>query len=55
MPQLDFIWWIVNFFLIWTTITIAFIILTNNISPTNTTENSINIILNNETTNWQWF
>nr|NP_008126.1 ATP synthase F0 subunit 8 [Paracentrotus lividus]P12697.1 RecName: Full=ATP synthase protein 8; AltName: Full=A6L; AltName: Full=F-ATPase subunit 8 [Paracentrotus lividus]AAA68138.1 FO-ATPase subunit 8 [Paracentrotus lividus]ADA70950.1 F0-ATPase region 8 [Paracentrotus gaimardi] len=53
MPQLDFTWWIINFFIIWTAILLTLVILVNNKTAQNlTTTDSLQIEKNS--TNWQW-
>nr|YP_010443001.1 ATP synthase F0 subunit 8 [Aspidodiadema arcitum]UTD49252.1 ATP synthase F0 subunit 8 [Aspidodiadema arcitum] len=55
MPQLDFTWWIVNFFIIWIAVILTFIIITANSTSPNVNPNSSAPNVNKQTTNWQWF
>nr|AAP21745.1 ATPase 8 [Psammechinus miliaris] len=53
MPQLDFSWWIINFFMVWAAVFLVLIVLVNNKTPQNlTTSNSLEI--SKSSTNWQW-
>nr|YP_003457234.1 ATP synthase F0 subunit 8 [Echinocardium cordatum]CBH40169.1 ATPase subunit 8 [Echinocardium cordatum] len=54
MPQLDFTWWIINFFLIWTSIVIVLLIVTANIPPQGQENESSSPLISKETTEWQW-
>nr|AAG47209.1 ATP8 [Diadema setosum]AAG47213.1 ATP8 [Diadema setosum]AAG47239.1 ATP8 [Diadema setosum]AAG47317.1 ATP8 [Diadema setosum] len=55
MPQLDFSWWLVNFALIWTAVTITFVIISNNVtSSKNSTPSNENESIQKNTTEWQW-
>nr|YP_009917966.1 ATP synthase F0 subunit 8 [Colobocentrotus mertensii]QLM02014.1 ATP synthase F0 subunit 8 [Colobocentrotus mertensii] len=53
MPQLDFTWWIINFFIIWISVLIVLTILLSSVSPSNADQTSpVNI--KKESTPWQW-
>nr|YP_008994267.1 ATP synthase F0 subunit 8 [Nacospatangus altus]AGQ49801.1 ATP synthase F0 subunit 8 [Nacospatangus altus] len=54
MPQLDFTWWIINFFLIWTSVIIVLLIVTANIPPQDQSEESFTPKVEKSTTEWQW-
>nr|YP_010297313.1 ATP synthase F0 subunit 8 [Astriclypeus mannii]UML37540.1 ATP synthase F0 subunit 8 [Astriclypeus mannii] len=53
MPQLDFVWWIVNFFLIWVTMLIVLAIITSNEAPSEVNQTS-SLTIKKTTTEWQW-
>nr|YP_009917927.1 ATP synthase F0 subunit 8 [Stylocidaris reini]QLM01962.1 ATP synthase F0 subunit 8 [Stylocidaris reini] len=54
MPQLEFSWWIINFFIIWIALAITFAIITTSQNPSDP-ENSEEASKINKTTNtWQW-
>nr|YP_010443027.1 ATP synthase F0 subunit 8 [Phormosoma bursarium]UTD49277.1 ATP synthase F0 subunit 8 [Phormosoma bursarium] len=54
MPQLDFTWWVVNFFIIWTAIIFTFTVITANPSSTKVDQTSPTSQTSKETTTWQW-
>nr|QFS00177.1 ATP synthase subunit 8 [Sinaechinocyamus mai] len=54
MPQLDFVWWIVNFFLVWTAILAVLTIVISNETPYNIDQLSSSPKINKGTTEWQW-
>nr|AAP21737.1 ATPase 8 [Strongylocentrotus purpuratus] len=54
MPQLEFAWWIVNFFLIWASVLIVISLLLNSFPPNSAGQSSSSLTLNKTTTNWQW-
>nr|YP_009138162.1 ATP synthase F0 subunit 8 [Sterechinus neumayeri]AGU99586.1 ATP synthase F0 subunit 8 [Sterechinus neumayeri]AID60603.1 ATP synthase F0 subunit 8 [Sterechinus neumayeri] len=53
MPQLDFTWWIINFFIVWITVFVILIVLVNNNTPQDLSQSS-SLQINKGTTNWQW-
>ncbi|YP_009487503.1 ATP synthase F0 subunit 8 (mitochondrion) [Lytechinus variegatus] len=53
MPQLDFTWWIINFFLVWTAVFIVLALLLNTPSASGTTQAS-SVSINKTSTTWQW-
>nr|YP_009369671.1 ATP synthase F0 subunit 8 [Tripneustes gratilla]AID60590.1 ATP synthase F0 subunit 8 [Tripneustes gratilla]ARO89830.1 ATP synthase subunit 8 [Tripneustes gratilla]QLM01988.1 ATP synthase F0 subunit 8 [Tripneustes gratilla]WKW91734.1 ATP synthase F0 subunit 8 [Tripneustes gratilla]WKW91747.1 ATP synthase F0 subunit 8 [Tripneustes gratilla] len=53
MPQLEFTWWIVNFFLIWTSVLVVLTLLLNTPSSPEVTQSS-SLSINKTTTTWQW-
>nr|YP_001527870.1 ATP synthase F0 subunit 8 [Strongylocentrotus pallidus]ABV02420.1 ATP synthase F0 subunit 8 [Strongylocentrotus droebachiensis]AAP21722.1 ATPase 8 [Strongylocentrotus pallidus]AAP21725.1 ATPase 8 [Strongylocentrotus pallidus]AAP21728.1 ATPase 8 [Strongylocentrotus pallidus]AGS17185.1 ATP synthase subunit 8 [Strongylocentrotus pallidus] len=53
MPQLEFTWWIINFFLIWVSVLIVIPLLLNSLPPNNASQSS-SLTINKTTTNWQW-
>nr|WRK21539.1 ATP synthase F0 subunit 8 [Echinometra mathaei] len=54
MPQLEFTWWIINFFIIWISVLIVLTILLNSTSSNNVSQTS-SIYIKKESTTWQWF
>nr|YP_009369632.1 ATP synthase F0 subunit 8 [Echinometra mathaei]AID60551.1 ATP synthase F0 subunit 8 [Echinometra mathaei] len=54
MPQLEFTWWIINFFIIWISVLIVLTILLNSASSNNVSSTS-SIHIEKESTTWQWF
>nr|ATE50448.1 ATP synthase protein 8 [Mellita quinquiesperforata]ATE50449.1 ATP synthase protein 8 [Mellita quinquiesperforata]ATE50450.1 ATP synthase protein 8 [Mellita quinquiesperforata]ATE50451.1 ATP synthase protein 8 [Mellita quinquiesperforata]ATE50452.1 ATP synthase protein 8 [Mellita quinquiesperforata] len=54
MPQLDFVWWIVNFFLVWTAILVVLTILVSNETPSNVDQLSSSPKIAKNTAEWQW-
>nr|YP_009344321.1 ATP synthase F0 subunit 8 [Salmacis sphaeroides]APT42076.1 ATP synthase F0 subunit 8 [Salmacis sphaeroides] len=53
MPQLDFVWWIINFILIWVSLFSVLAILLNSKESNNSSQTSLTNI-NKSSTNWQW-
>nr|YP_009344334.1 ATP synthase F0 subunit 8 [Temnopleurus toreumaticus]APT42102.1 ATP synthase F0 subunit 8 [Temnopleurus toreumaticus] len=53
MPQLDFVWWVINFILIWVCLLTVLSILLNNKEEIEVSESSSTNI-NKETTTWEW-
>nr|QEF30107.1 ATP synthase subunit 8 [Eucidaris tribuloides]QEF30120.1 ATP synthase subunit 8 [Eucidaris tribuloides]QEF30133.1 ATP synthase subunit 8 [Eucidaris tribuloides] len=54
MPQLEFTWWIINFFVIWVALAIAFTIITTNQTPSEPTTENEESNLTKTTNTWQW-
>nr|YP_009369658.1 ATP synthase F0 subunit 8 [Mespilia globulus]AID60577.1 ATP synthase F0 subunit 8 [Mespilia globulus] len=53
MPQLEFVWWVINFLLVWIVLFSVITIISNNKQSTETIENSSTSI-NKTLTTWQW-
>nr|YP_009019250.1 ATP synthase F0 subunit 8 [Loxechinus albus]AFY64197.1 ATP synthase F0 subunit 8 [Loxechinus albus]AGG84243.1 ATP synthase F0 subunit 8 [Loxechinus albus] len=53
MPQLDFTWWIINFFIIWTAVLFVLIVLINNKTPQNLVS-STSLEIEKSSTSWRW-
>nr|YP_009369645.1 ATP synthase F0 subunit 8 [Heterocentrotus mammillatus]AID60564.1 ATP synthase F0 subunit 8 [Heterocentrotus mammillatus] len=53
MPQLDFTWWIINFFIVWASVLVVLTILLNSI-PSNNTSQTSSVEIKKESTSWQW-
>nr|NP_008171.1 ATP synthase F0 subunit 8 [Patiria pectinifera]Q33822.1 RecName: Full=ATP synthase protein 8; AltName: Full=A6L; AltName: Full=F-ATPase subunit 8 [Patiria pectinifera]BAA03883.1 ATPase 8 [Patiria pectinifera] len=53
MPQLNLAWWLLNFFLGWTSLLVIFIILLNT-SITNNTANTSTTTNTTPNLNWTW-
>nr|QVL28503.1 ATP synthase F0 subunit 8 [Stomopneustes variolaris] len=56
MPQLDFTWWIINFFIVWVALFIVLSIVLSSSSSYTSQEQASNFTkLEKNTTSWQWF
>nr|YP_009344347.1 ATP synthase F0 subunit 8 [Temnopleurus reevesii]APT42115.1 ATP synthase F0 subunit 8 [Temnopleurus reevesii] len=53
MPQLDFVWWIINFLLVWVTLFAVLATLLNNKSNVNVSQ-QLSTNVNKSSTDWQW-
>nr|ATE50443.1 ATP synthase protein 8 [Mellitella stokesii]ATE50444.1 ATP synthase protein 8 [Mellitella stokesii]ATE50445.1 ATP synthase protein 8 [Mellitella stokesii]ATE50446.1 ATP synthase protein 8 [Mellitella stokesii]ATE50447.1 ATP synthase protein 8 [Mellitella stokesii] len=54
MPQLDFVWWIINFFLVWSAILVVITIIISNETSPNVDQLSSSPEITKETAEWQW-
>nr|QDO72181.1 ATP synthase F0 subunit 8 [Heliocidaris crassispina] len=53
MPQLDFAWWVVNFFIIWISVLTVLILLLSS-TPSQNINQSSSLNIKKESTTWQW-
>nr|YP_009917914.1 ATP synthase F0 subunit 8 [Prionocidaris baculosa]QLM01949.1 ATP synthase F0 subunit 8 [Prionocidaris baculosa] len=54
MPQLEFSWWIINFFIIWIALAITFAIVTTSQSQNTPDSSSESSEIKKTTNTWQW-
>nr|YP_009115779.1 ATP synthase F0 subunit 8 [Temnopleurus hardwickii]AJC10788.1 ATP synthase F0 subunit 8 [Temnopleurus hardwickii] len=53
MPQLDFVWWVINFIIVWIALIAVLTTLLNSKEETNISESS-SANVNKQSTTWQW-
>nr|APT42089.1 ATP synthase F0 subunit 8 [Salmacis bicolor rarispina] len=53
MPQLDFVWWVINFIIIWVSLFSVLAILLNSKESTSLSQTS-SVKIDKNSTNWQW-